>query len=64
MMGSLSLFSKQKQFCPICGMEFEAELSWNKPRLCSPKCKKEFEWRATLSIRGDEYTPRMDDDPR
>lgn len=53
------LYSKQKWFCQICGIEqFSALASalWG-GRVCSRKCWHELEWRRVCSILGQEYTP-------
>jgi hypothetical protein len=54
----MSLFSKQKWFCNICGKEQFSEMPSNKytgAMLCSMPCIHEFRWRQTLSIMGKEY---------
>ena len=60
----MSLFSKQKVFCQICGEEMETNFQSWKGRVCGRKCGKELEWRRTLSIMGKEYypDPRKDED--
>jgi len=55
------LFSKQKWFCNVCGVEQFSYLNPNRyvgAMLCSPACSQEFEWRRTLAILGKEYYPR------
>lgn len=57
----MSLFSKQKWFCNICGKEQFSVLPSNKyvgAMTCSTECVREFRWRETLSILGKEYYPK------
>jgi hypothetical protein len=57
----MSLFSKQKLFCNICGKEIEEEYNQiigRNCRVCSEECLDEFRWRDTLSMLGKEYRPR------
>jgi hypothetical protein len=52
------IYSKQKAFCNTCGKELFVEIaSCNHfdGRFCSKECCREFSWRKTLSICGEEY---------
>ena len=55
----MSLFSKQRCFCPACGAKLEREIE-KRPgydNFCNMACWIEWEWRYTLSTMGKEYYP-------
>ncbi len=57
----MSLWSKQKLFCNICGKEMLVEIPTCPGRgckVCSKECLSEFLWRETLSIMGKPYKPK------
>ena len=59
----MSLFSKQKLFCNICGKEVEEEydkIIGRNCKVCSTECLEEFRWRDTLSMLGKEYRPKAE----
>ena len=54
------LFSKQTVYCNICGAKMFVAIAKSgnfDGRFCSIECLREFEWRKTLSIMGEEYHP-------
>ncbi len=60
----MSLFSKQKLICCICGKPFSTtadKIFWNHGS-CSNKCLKEKNWREVLSILGKEYYSESEND--
>lgn len=59
------MYSKQIIFCNACGIKMETSLPnvcGREFRTCSQTCYKEMQWRNTLSIMGQEYTPQKDKD--
>ena len=60
----MSLYSKQKIFCNICGKELLIEypnVIGRNCKVCSMDCLHEFKWRETLSIMNHEYSTRQKD---
>lgn len=54
------LFSNQKWFCNVCGVEQNSPIDANKwlgAMCCGPACSREFGWRQTLSNLGKDYYP-------
>lgn len=54
----MSLLKKQLIKCCICGIEFATDFTYCGGYVCSPECRKEYEWRKTLFILGEQYKPR------
>lgn len=54
----MSLFSKQKTFCNVCGKYLFTDFQNYDGRVCNKKCSEELNYLKTLSILGKEYTPR------
>lgn len=55
------IYSKQKWFCNACGKEQHSEIPYavgRNEKCCSLECHREFKWRETLSIMGQEYSQR------
>ena len=50
------IHKKQKAFCMICGNKFLSDYGRMKNgSLCSRKCLREWDWRYTLYVLGQEY---------
>lgn len=51
-------YSKQKIFCNACGKEMNEvyhKVIGRECKCCSMECVREYNWRRTLSIMGEEY---------
>lgn len=61
----VSLYSKQKLFCNICGTEiFENLINMigRECKVCSAECLEEYQWRYALSLMGKEYRRKLKTD--
>ena len=60
----MSMYSKHKMFCTICGGEYywNCNFGFSKSRTCSKECNNEWNWIETLSILGKEYYPMPTED--
>lgn len=54
----MSVFSKQKLFCQVCGVSMETDFQRWGGRVCSKDCWEELQWRKNLSVMSLPYQPK------
>ena len=59
------MFSYMKVHCPICKAEMDGMKGYGREaQCCGPACYREWEWRKTLAIMGQQYRPYPEDSRR
>jgi hypothetical protein len=54
----MAIFTPQPMYCCICGQQIMFNFNYKGIPLCCKECYDEYEWRKTLYIMGEEYTPQ------